>query len=75
MSLSFRPGARACATWAETQAAYRFFDHELVTPENILRPHRDATVRCMREESPPSATKHRPELCVKHRSASGSMMG
>ena len=40
----------SCSTWAETQAAYRFFDHELVTPENILRPHRDATVRRMRAE-------------------------
>ena len=31
----------SCSTWAETQAAYRFFDNELVTPESILRPHRE----------------------------------
>ena len=40
----------SCSTWTETQAAYRFFDNELVTPENILRPHRDATARRMRAE-------------------------
>ena len=40
----------ACGTWAETQAAYRFFDNKLVTPEEILRPHRDATVGRIREQ-------------------------
>ena len=39
----------ACPTWAETQAAYRFFENEHVTPEKILRPHRDATVRRLRD--------------------------
>ena len=28
--------------WAEMVAAYRFFDHEMVTVENILAPHRAA---------------------------------
>lgn len=41
----------ACGTWAETQAAYRFFSNKLVTPEKILRPHRDATVLRIRESS------------------------
>ena len=27
----------SCSTWAETQAAYRFFDNELVTPENMVQ--------------------------------------
>lgn len=40
----------ACGTWAETEAAYRFFDNDSVTPERILKPHRDATVRRMREQ-------------------------
>ncbi len=33
----------ACQGWAETQAAYRFFDNDRVTPEQLLRPHYDAT--------------------------------
>ncbi len=37
-----------CETGAETQAAYRLFDNENVTPAKILRPHRDATVRRIR---------------------------
>lgn len=35
----------ACNGWAETQAAYRFFDNDRVTPEAILRPHAEATRR------------------------------
>ena len=34
----------ACQGWAETQAAYRFFDNPSVTPDKILAPHTDATV-------------------------------
>lgn len=33
----------ACNGWAETQAAYRFFDNDRVEPEKILRPHVEAT--------------------------------
>lgn len=33
----------ACHGWAETQAAYRFFDSDLVTDEPILAAHRAAT--------------------------------
>lgn len=37
--------------WADTQAAYRFFDNGSVTPEHILKPHREATLERMREHS------------------------
>lgn len=33
----------ACQGWAETQAAYRFFDNQNVQPEKILGPHQEAT--------------------------------
>jgi hypothetical protein len=33
----------ACHGWAETQAAYRFFDHDEVRPERLLHPHQQAT--------------------------------
>lgn len=35
--------------WGDTQAAYRFFNNEQVTPEQILEPHRRATIERMRE--------------------------
>ena len=34
----------ACHGWSETQAAYRFFDNEAVTPAALLQPHRAATI-------------------------------
>lgn len=34
----------ACDGWADTLAAYRFFDNPAVTPEKILEPHRAATM-------------------------------
>jgi hypothetical protein len=37
--------------WSDTQAAYRFFDNTRVTPEQILQPHRWATLRRMREHA------------------------
>ncbi len=39
----------ACDGWSDTLAAYRFFNNDSVTPEQILRPHREATQRRMRE--------------------------
>src|SRR6266542_4460046 len=40
----------ACGGWAETQAAYRFFDNEKVSAEAVLAPHVEATlVRCRNE--------------------------
>jgi hypothetical protein len=47
-ALASRPTASipaACHGWAETQAAYRFFNHEAVTAAAVLQPHRDATLR------------------------------
>lgn len=35
--------------WGDTLAAYRFFDNPAVTPAEILRPHRAATIERMRE--------------------------
>lgn len=35
----------ACGGWAETQAAYRFFDQSRVDEQAILAPHREATLR------------------------------
>jgi len=34
----------ACGGWAETKAAYRFFDNEKVSAEKILTPHHTATL-------------------------------
>jgi len=39
----------ACDGWSDTQAAYRFFDNESVSPEEILMPHGEATERRVRE--------------------------
>lgn len=41
----------ACDGWSETVAAYRFFNNEAVSPEQILLPHREATQRRMREQA------------------------
>jgi hypothetical protein len=37
----------ACGGWAELQAAYRFFDNEKVTFQQVLAPHRDASLERM----------------------------
>jgi len=39
----------ACDGWADTLAAYRFFDNPAVKPAGILQPHIDATKRRMGE--------------------------
>jgi len=52
-SLAADPAASinaACNGWSETQAAYRFFNNGSVTPEKILKPHREATGRRIAEE-------------------------
>lgn len=41
----------ACEGWSETQAAYRFFNNEKVTPEKLLAPHREATVKRAAKQS------------------------
>lgn len=40
----------ACQGWKETLAAYRFCDNAGVSPEALLFPHREATVRRMQEQ-------------------------
>ena len=52
--LSTQPGGsinRACEDWADTKAAYRFFDNEKVTPEELVKPHQQRTVNRMTEHS------------------------
>ena len=47
-ALGERPQASipaACGGWAETNAAYRLFDNDRVTPEKVLRPHFRRSVR------------------------------
>ncbi|WP_165474820.1 IS4 family transposase [Legionella nagasakiensis] len=41
----------ACGGWHETKAAYRFFDNERVTTENILVPHIESTLARMKQHS------------------------
>jgi transposase-like protein/transposase Tn5 family protein len=40
----------ACHGWAETQAAYRFFDNDRVTDQRLLQPHFDATLERIRQQ-------------------------
>ncbi len=40
----------SCEGWNDTLAAYRFFDNDAVSPEQILQPHLEATQRRMREQ-------------------------
>jgi hypothetical protein len=41
----------ACDRWSDTQAAYRFFGNKSVSPEEILQPHCEATIRRAHEHS------------------------
>lgn len=41
------PINQACEDWADTKAAYRFFDHAQVTLDSILAPHQQRTVERM----------------------------
>lgn len=38
---------QACEDWADTKAAYRFFDNPKVSPDQILAPHYQRTVKRM----------------------------
>jgi hypothetical protein len=40
----------ACEGWGDTLAAYRLFDNPATTPEKILQPHAEATLRRMQEQ-------------------------
>jgi hypothetical protein len=41
------PINQACEDWADTKAAYRFFDNDKATPEGIRAPHQQRTVERM----------------------------
>jgi len=41
------PINEACGSWADTQAAYRLFNNRRVTPQGILKPHTNETVKRM----------------------------
>jgi len=41
----------ACKAWADTKAAYRFFDHKKVNEKNILNAHRASTIERLRSQS------------------------
>ena len=45
------PINQASEDWADTKAAYRFFDNPKVTPAAIGQPHRERTVKRMRQHS------------------------
>lgn len=40
----------ACGGWAETKAAYRFFENDSVTAKKILQPHIDSTIKRMSQQ-------------------------
>lgn len=42
------PINQACEDWADTKAAYRFFDNPKVTPERIVGPHSQRTIQRMK---------------------------
>ena len=42
------PINQACEDWTDTKAAYRFFDNPKVSPEKIVRPHSQRTVKRMK---------------------------
>lgn len=45
------PINQACEDWADTKAAYRFFDNNKVTPDRILAPHQQRTVERISKHS------------------------
>lgn len=45
------PINQACEDWADTKAAYRFFDNDNVTAERILSPHKQRTVERMSQHA------------------------
>lgn len=64
-ALGERPQASipaACGGWNETSAAYRFFDNEKVTPEEILASHFSRTQERIREQAVALLTQDTTEL-------------
>ncbi|SCY16734.1 Transposase DNA-binding, partial [Legionella israelensis DSM 19235] len=39
----------SCKGWSETKAAYRFFENNTVTAKKIIKPHRIATLKRIKE--------------------------
>lgn len=84
-ALSANPEASinaACDGWADTLAAYRFFDNQAVTPEAILKPHIEATKQrikshkvclSLQDTTELDFTSHPPEdtLCLDHENRFG----
>ncbi len=51
-ALSSQPSVpinQACQDWSDTKAAYRLFDNEKVTPQEILRVHKERTQQRIRD--------------------------
>ena len=48
---STEPINQACEDWADTKAAYRFFDNPKVSPDKILAPHYERTVKRMKSHA------------------------
>jgi hypothetical protein len=48
---STEPINQACEDWADTKAAYRFFDNPKVSPDKILAPHYQRTVKRMKSQA------------------------
>lgn len=57
----------ACNGWSETLAAYRFFDNELVTPEKILFPHKEASIKRIKKEAVVLIIQDTSEIDYSHR--------
>lgn len=58
---------KACKGWAETLAAYRFFDNPKVTPEKIFLPHKKATLKRIQQEKIVLMIQDTTELNFSHR--------
>lgn len=42
---------KQCQSWSETKAAYRFFSHDMVSENKILKPHREQTIKRIQAEA------------------------
>lgn len=59
----------ACQGWTETLAAYRFFDNDQVTPEKILSPHKEMTVKRIQQEAVVLIVQDTTEVNYSHRAS------
>jgi hypothetical protein len=63
----------ACNGWSETLAAYRFFNNPQVTPENILSPHKEMTVKRIQQEAVVLIVQDTTEIDYSHRDTVAGM--